>query len=190
MSRELPPRPDFAAIEAAASNTADQRTRVLALIGSLVYGWANNESLFIYVLMLLLESDEISAAIVFGTLNTTRARLDLVQRLAAAKIAGQPVAKELDQLVARFSDCTRIRNEFNHCMYGIDEKGEIAHTHAMKIQETGGRLQIGALRKMDDKRIAEMEHAVRDLQKLNRDLWDFLPRLKESMAGRKAASTA
>ena len=38
--------------------------------------------LSIYVLMILLRTNEASAAVVFATLNTTRARLDLIQRLA------------------------------------------------------------------------------------------------------------
>src|SRR5581483_11576909 len=63
---QLPPKPDFAAIEAAAHSTADRRTFIMALIGNLVYAWANNESMFIYVLMVLMNTDEASAAIVFA----------------------------------------------------------------------------------------------------------------------------
>ena len=48
-------------------------------MGSLICSWANNESLFIYVLMIPLRTDEASAALVFATLNTTRARPDLIQ---------------------------------------------------------------------------------------------------------------
>jgi hypothetical protein len=43
----LPPRPNFEAIEAAALESADRRTMLLALIGHLVFSWSNNESLFI-----------------------------------------------------------------------------------------------------------------------------------------------
>ena len=89
----------------------------LTLIGNLVYCWSNNESLFIYILMLLMESDETSAAVVFGTLNTTRARIDLIERLAKLKIRDQAIEKKLDDIIERFNDTTRIRNEFNHCMY-------------------------------------------------------------------------
>ena len=91
MPSRLPPKPDFEAIEAAAVGSADRRTMILALIGNLVFSWSNNESMFIYILMILLETDEVSAAIVFATLNTTRARLDLVQRLATAKINDRAV---------------------------------------------------------------------------------------------------
>lgn len=58
----------------------------LTLIGNLVHCWSNNESLFIYILMLLMETDEATAAIVYATLNTTRARIDLIERLAKIKV--------------------------------------------------------------------------------------------------------
>ena len=85
MLGQLPPRPDFEALAAAAPASADRRTLILALIGNLIVSWSNNESLFIYVLMILLDTDRSSAAIVFATLNTTRARLDLIQRLSKIK---------------------------------------------------------------------------------------------------------
>jgi hypothetical protein len=181
MPTRLPPKPDFQAIEAAAIESADRRTMILALIGNLVFSWSNNESMFIYVLMILLETDEVSAAIVFATLNTTRARLDLVQRLATAKINDRIMAKTLDKIITRFNESTRIRNEFNHCMYTVNERGEITHTHAMKIKESRGRLTLGELRPMDDARITELVKAVADLKTLNRDLWDLLPRLQAAV---------
>ena len=98
MPSELPPMPDFKAIEAAAPGSADRRTLILALIGNLVFSWSNNESLFIYVLMLLLETDQASAAVVFATLNTTRARLDLIHRLAKLKIRDPAMEKALDRI--------------------------------------------------------------------------------------------
>ena len=49
------------------------------------------ESLFIYILMLLMETDEATAAIVFATLNTTRARIDLIERLAKIKVGDKKV---------------------------------------------------------------------------------------------------
>jgi len=54
----LPPKPDFAAIEAAAPKGGGRRMVTLTLIGNLVHCWSNNESLFIYILMLLMETDE------------------------------------------------------------------------------------------------------------------------------------
>jgi len=180
----LPPRPDFEAIEAVSHKTADRRTEILALIGNLVYSWSNNESMFIYVMMLLLKTDQTSATVVFATLNTTRARLDLVQRLAAVNISDKAVAKRLNSIIDRFNECTRFRNEFNHCIYTLNDRGEITATHALRIQERRGRLQIGEVRKMDSNRTKTIADTIGELRKLNKDIWEFLPKLKESLAAK------
>lgn len=52
-----------------------------------------------------------------------------------------------------------MRNEFNHCMYVLDERGEITHTNHMRVQEVKGRLQLGIVRPMDDARIRELQNA-------------------------------
>jgi hypothetical protein len=57
---KLPPKPNFDMLAAAAPASADRRTFVLALIGNLICSWSNNESLFIYVLMILQRTDEAS----------------------------------------------------------------------------------------------------------------------------------
>lgn len=184
----LPPAPDFEAIERAAATSAPRRTEVLALIGNLVFSWSNNESLFIYVVMLLLDTDEISAAIVFGTLNTTRARLDLVQRLAKAKVRDPALSAELDALVARFSRQTTLRNDLNHSMFTVDDQGEITHTRLMKLEERRGALSFGRVRDMDDARLEEMRTSIREHGALNRDLWALLPRLEAHLAGSRSAA--
>ena len=161
-SSNLPPKPDFAALEAAAPESADRRTMILTLIGNLGVNWSNNESLFIYVLMLLLRIDQASGAIVFATLNTTRARLDLIQRLARIKIKDKAVSKELDRLIERFSDGTHIRNEFNHCMYTVDSSGEISQTQSMRLVQTRNNLRFGETKPLDDARIQEMTGGARN----------------------------
>jgi len=144
--------------------------------------------MFIYVLKLLLETDQTAATIVFATLNTTRARLDLVERLGKARIADKTVMKELERIIQKFSDSTRIRNEFNHCMYSVNERGDITHTYSMRIQEVRGRLQLGATKKMDNARIQQMIKTVQDLRQLNRDLWNFVERLQTYMVESKATT--
>lgn len=188
MPSRLPTPPDFSAIEAAALASADRRSMILALIGNVVFSWSNNESMFIYVLMILLETDEVSAAVVFATLNTTRARLDLVQRLAKIKVRDPQIAHDLEDLVERFNAATRTRNEFNHSMYTLNEKGEITHTNSMRIHETRkGGLQLGLSRPMDDERVRDMVRAIEDMKTLNREMWAFLPRLEACVARRRPA---
>jgi hypothetical protein len=178
---ELPPRPDFEALSAAASASADRRTFILALIGNLIVNWSNNESLFIYVLMLLLETDQSSAAIVFATLNTTRARLDLIHRLAKIKLKDENLDKALSKLIDRFNRSTALRNEFNHCMYITDAAGQITHTQSMRIVESREHLQFGVSKPLDDARLKNMIEASKEISNINRDIWDFLPRLQRHL---------
>jgi hypothetical protein len=175
---KLPPRPDFEALAAAASASADRRTLILALIGNLIVSWSNNESLFIYVLMLLLETDQSSAAIVFATLNTTRARLDLIQRLAKIKLKDEKLDKALSKLIDRFNRSTALRNEFNHCMYITDAAGQITHTQSMRIVESREHLQFGISKPLDDARLKHMVEAAKEMSNINRDIWELLPQLQ------------
>jgi hypothetical protein len=185
MPAKLPPIPDFESIEAVAPKSADRRTSILALIGNLVFSWSNNESLFIYLLMVLLKTDQTSAAVVFATLNTTRARLDLIQRLARLQVKDRALARELTQMIERFNECTRVRNEFNHCMYGVSGRGEITHTHSIRIVETKKQLQLGEVRPMDERRIKEMIATINELKLLNREIWDYLPRLEKHLGNNR-----
>lgn len=175
MTTRLPPAPDFATIDAAAPQSADQRTRILALIGNLVFTWSNNESMFIYLLMALLETDFKSATITFVSLNTTRARLDLIRRLTKAKLVDRETIKKVERLIERFNDCTKVRNEFIHCIYQIDEKGQITHTNVLKVTETKNEIQFAVTREFDERRMRELSNTVRKLRTINRDLWSFLP---------------
>jgi hypothetical protein len=185
MRAQLPPLPDFATVEAAAPAFADRQSRIMTLIGNLVLSWSNDESMFVYVLMLLLDVDEVSAAVVFTTLNTTRARLDLIRRLATIKVSDRAVAQALQRLIRRFDACTKVRNEFNHCVYSLDGHGEIVSTHMMRIQEGAGYVRFGETRAMDEPRIRELSDTLRQLKRLNRELWAFLPQLKAHLEQRQ-----
>ena len=178
----LPPRPDFASIEKAARDTAADRQNLMTLIGQLVFSWSNNESLLIYVLMLLLKTDERSAAVVFSTLNTTRARLDLVRRLSLLHLHDPAVRAEIDRTIELFNEANRIRNEFMHAMYLVNEQGEITHTQMLRFIERKGRVSFGDRQPIDAKRRQTLVDVHDRLRQLNRQLWDLLPRLQTAMA--------
>ena len=188
MFSQLPPRPDFEALAAAAPASADRRTLILSLIGNLIVSWSNNESLFIYVLMILLETDQASAAIVFATLNTTRARLDLIQRLSRIKLKDEKLDKALSKLIDRFNRSTALRNEFNHCLYITDAAGQITHTQSMRIVESREHLQFGISKPLDDARLKHMIEAAREMSNINRDTWELLPQLQRHLQSKPSSS--
>jgi hypothetical protein len=50
---------------------------LLLLVGRLTYSWAKTESLLIHLIAGLARVDKETAVVIFLTLNTTRARVDL-----------------------------------------------------------------------------------------------------------------
>ena len=187
----LPARPDFEAIEAAARRQSGAgRANLMGLIGQLVFSWSNNESLLIYILMLLLQTDEPAAATVFSTLNTTRARLDLVSRLARIKLADRDTRTALDDVVRRFNEINQVRNEFLHAMYAVDAKGTITHTQTMRLVNKAGRLSFGQQQAIDRERIEGLLQTCNDLRALNRKVWDLLPQLAKAVASASGVRSA
>ncbi|GLS31052.1 hypothetical protein SAMN04488498_1342 [Mesorhizobium albiziae] len=67
---------------------------VLLVVGQLNYTWTNTESLLIYLIAGLAKVDKETAIIIFLTLNTTRARIELVERLAKMKKTDLSTRKE------------------------------------------------------------------------------------------------
>jgi hypothetical protein len=177
----MPIAPDFDAIDRASPVTADRRTTILALIGNLVYAWSNNETMLIYLIQYLMRTDETSAATVYATLNTSRARMDLVQRLARINLADEALLARVASTLKRLSLCAQIRNEFNHCMYEVDAAGSITHTRSMRMVEKNGRPSLGERMALDDAKIAKVTRTTRQLQAINRDLWSLLPDLHRAM---------
>ena len=51
--------------------------------------------------MILRRTDEAAAAVVFSTLYTTRARLDLIPRLAKIRVGDKALSKNLTALIER-----------------------------------------------------------------------------------------
>ena len=175
-------RPDFPSLDAAAASSADRRTFMLALVGNLSFAWSNNESLFIYLIRALMQTDEASSVIVFVTLNTARSRLELVERLGRAKVRDPALRRELETLIRRFDDGTKIRNEFNHCMYGIDAEGVLSHTQAFRIRDVGGKQALEPPKPIDEARVALLLKTIEEMKLLNRAIWELLPRLHAHVA--------
>ncbi len=182
MNRNIPPSPDFENLDAISHEKAGRRKLILGLMGNISYCWSNNESMFIYIIMALMGTDETSAAIIFATLNTTRARVELVERLARAKLTEEDLNKELRRIIRVFNECTKIRNEFNHSMFKVNEAGDITHTQSMRVQMRGNSISFGELKEIDDRRLKEISNTINRLVRLNREIWRFLPQLQAAMA--------
>jgi hypothetical protein len=149
--------------------------RLLLLTGRMNYMWTNTESLLIHLIAGLCGTDKDTAVIIFLTLNTTRARIDLVDRLA--KMPGRD-ATERDAIL----DCTGalgrlagMRNRFNHCIYSFDAEGS-PQTILMRIADRKTGIEVGRTERIDRSELARVEGTLADLATLNRKIWGVIAR--------------
>jgi hypothetical protein len=147
---------------------------LLLRVGRLNYVWTNTESLLIYVIAHLLNVEKDAAIVIFLTLNTTRARIDLVERLS--KLPGTPKqeAETVLEIMARLKREAKMRNKYNHCIYSFDETGQISSTQLMRLVESDKELRYGKVEKMDGNEISKLEKTIGEIGEISRDLWAFI----------------
>ncbi|MGO4914798.1 hypothetical protein [Pseudogemmobacter sp. W21_MBD1_M6] len=144
--------------------------RLMLSIGRLNYAWTNTESMLIHVIAGLLRIDKEQATVIFLTLNTTRARVDLVERLA--KLTGTPDA-ERDRILGatrKLLKLAGVRNWFSHCIYSFDAQGKGVRTIQMRIADQKNRIKIGQTRDIDADTPAEIDRVIGQLGHLNEDI--------------------
>lgn len=147
---------------------------LLPLIGRLNYTWTNTESLLIYIIAHLMGTSKEAAIIVFLTLNTTRARLDLVERLAKMKTTSHAQRQSVLSIVNGMKLEAKIRNKYNHCIYSFDEHGELESTQLMRIAEFGDNLKYGKLEGLDNLEMDRIASAINKIAGINTQLWNYI----------------
>jgi hypothetical protein len=180
MPTKLPPPPDFDKFDTAAKDNEHyaQRKMVSEAIGDLIVHWANNESLLVYLLALLLEADNQTAQITFFSLNTTQGRLQLMERLALFKLR-DPIRTQTLKYLKGFRAFTNKRNEFAHSMYMYTSDARVEATFNVRFNSDFDGSQIGEIKQFDQARYNEVRHSTRMLLKFNRDMHAFLPAVEQ-----------
>lgn len=147
---------------------------VLQLVGQMNYAWTNTESLFIYLIAHLSGTSKEAAIIIFLTLNTTRARLDLLDRLAKMSSVPEDSRRRVLGVTERLKQEAKVRNKYNHCIYSFDANGEFGSTQLMRINDFGDDLRYGKVELLDDGEVVRIRNAIKEVTAVNRDIWAFI----------------
>jgi len=143
----------------------------LLLIGKLNYAWTNTESLLIHVIAGLSGTDKEISTVIFLTLNTTRARIDLVERLSKLEKAKVAERNAILSLTGRIQKQAVLRNRYNHCIYAFDAEGGTARSILMRISDRKDKLMIGQTNLLDQAAVKDIEAAIDELTRINQDIW-------------------
>jgi hypothetical protein len=147
---------------------------VLLRVGQLNYTWTNTESLLIYLIAGLAKTDKETAIIIFLTLNTTRARIELVERLA--KMASTPAScrKAVLAVTEQLSLQAKLRNKYSHCIYSFDETGTHASTQLMRIVDSKDKVRYGKTEELGENQMQQIGDSISAIGKINRDIWQIV----------------
>jgi hypothetical protein len=149
----------------------DRFEKILLLIGRLNYTWTNTESLLIHLIAGLAKVDKETAIVIFLTLNTTRARIDLVERLAKMTKTRRQCREDVLPLLERLNQQSKLRNKYNHCIYSFDARGDISHTHLMRIFDGKETIKYGKVEALDSEEAARISTCIEDIAAVNREIW-------------------
>lgn len=148
--------------------------RLLLRVGQLNYSWTNTESLLIHLIAGLAEIDKETATVVFLTLNTSRARLDLVERLAKLDRIPDVVRQDVLAVTKDLSGKSHLRNKFNHCIYSFDAECGGLNTILMRIADRRDDIKYGKTEPVDEREMSRLEIAITEIQQLNLQIWKLI----------------
>ena len=147
---------------------------LLLLIGKLNYTWTNTESMLIHLIAGLSKTDKETAVIIFLTLNTMRARVDLVERLAKLERVSDAERASVLELTGSMRKLSRLRNHYNHSIYAFDADSGTARTILMRIADRKHDIKVGQTTEIDDAAIGEIEEAIEGMTLLNHRFWELI----------------
>ena len=148
----------------------------LLRVGQMNYAWTNTESLLIHLIAGMVPTDKETATILHLTLNTSRARLDLVDRLAKRDGCPLPPAarKRVLGISRKMKTMSGLRNQLNHCIYAFDADGGPVRAIQMRIADRKHSLRMGEEKALDSATMGDLDAALDDIRTLNREIWALL----------------
>lgn len=146
----------------------------LLLTGRLNYAWTNTESMLIHLIAGLSNTSKDCAVIIFLTLNTSRARLDLVERLAKMQQTPDLQRERILKLTGRMMKYSALRNKYSHSIYAFDPEDGTARTIMMRIADRKNDLKMGRSDPVDAHAIEEVENAIAQLTAINKEYWKLI----------------
>lgn len=153
------------------SDRAEEFNEFLLKIGRLNYSWTNTESLLIHFIAGLAGCSKDVAVVIFLTLNTSRARLDLVERLAKLPAVQDKEREAVLELGREMTRLSSLRNRYNHCIYAFDPENGSTRTILMRIADRKSDIRMGQANPIDEVALAEIDETLVKLAELNARFW-------------------
>lgn len=153
-------------------------------IGGLVIAWSNNESVFLAILQALVGGSVYSAAIVWHSIRTTNARLDLISKLCREQIKDTEIISELDASIKAFKNLSSARNFYCHATYEYDADLFLISATGVTLNQESHPININKKR-LERAVINEITHATLELARMNAGTWKLVARIDVALGERR-----
>lgn len=154
-------------------------------IGGLIIACANNESVFMAMIQAFISGGDHSAAIVWHSLRTATARMELLERLAREQLVEHAeLVKEIKQCIKAFKGLSRLRNFLAHGTYNYDKDLYLRSVTGMAFTEDGYPL-TSETKQIDRATMNEIAHGTVEFAKLNQRLWAVVPKIEDALGVRR-----
>ena len=144
---------------------------ILLLVGRLNYTWTNTESLLLHLIAGLSGTTKDVAVVIFLTLNTTRARVDLVERLAKMPHQAKAERDAVLALTRAMMKLSGARNRYNHCIYAFDPDGGPPKSILMRIADRKDEIRMGQTIDLDAAALDTIRRSISELSRINQNIW-------------------
>ena len=150
-------------------------------VGTLVANWSVIETLFYGLLEVLAgRAKTDTARVIWLSLRTTEARLNLILQLAKVQTIAPVTAKDVESMCNRFTGISKVRNWFCHAVYRADASGKLQFLENTRLGHADDPLSVER-KPLNKATLNEISHTIGEASQLNRDLWLLLIRLHETL---------
>jgi hypothetical protein len=94
-----------------------------------------------------------------------------VERLAKLSRNNPECRDEVLSVTGRMNQEAKLRNKYNHCIYSFDARGDISHTHLMRIFDGKETIKYGKVEALDNEEIVRISACIKDIAEVNREIW-------------------
>lgn len=106
--------------------------------------------------------------------------MNMINRLAIQNTKGD-MRERILSFVKRFTGLTRTRNELAHATWGYSADAYLSKTASIRLDGDFKQNGFVKVRPINQGRYNEIHAVVKELQAFNREIWAFLPELREYM---------
>jgi hypothetical protein len=165
-------------------SSLDLRERSLICIGRFIADWANCESSFSWIFSRVIGAEIIKSDIIWLSINSTAARMDLLRTLIKVEPKIAPATKaEIENCITEFRVVTELRNYYCHAIYTTADDMNLTSVDKWRLAKPSHADAVkGKTRPISDEHLRELCSAIDQCADINRHIIRVVSNLEAELS--------